>query len=106
MELVAAGLTQIWPAITPRPLEDLLSPPTDLCTTSGFLVADARGRVVGRVECPMYGASADTPDALAIRFGFLSQRRRIVPATSIEQIDERTKVIGLRVGLETIHTFL
>jgi hypothetical protein len=78
----------------------------DLRRTSGFLVADARGRVVGRVEGPMYGASSETPDALSVRFGFLSWRRRLVPAASIEQIDDRTKVIGLRVEREAIRTFL
>ena len=78
----------------------------DLRRTSGFLVADARGRVVGRVEGPMYGTSPETPDALSVRFGFLSRRRRLVPAESIEQIDDGTKVIGLRVDRETIRTFL
>jgi hypothetical protein len=78
----------------------------DLRSTAGFLVADARGRVVGRVECPMYGSSPETPDALSVRSGFLSRRRRLVPADSIEQIDDGSKVIGLRVDRSTIRTFL
>ena len=78
----------------------------DLRRTSGFLVADARGRVVGRVEGPMYGTSPETPDALAVRFGFLSRRRRLVPAESIEQIDDGSRVIGLRVDRESIRSFL
>ena len=78
----------------------------DLTRTTGFLVADARGRVVGRVECPMYGTSPETPDALAVRSGFLARRRRLVPADSIEQIDDGSKVIGLRVDRESIRTFL
>jgi hypothetical protein len=78
----------------------------DLRRTSGFLVADARGRIVGRVEGPMYGTSPETPDALSVRFGFLARRRRLVPAESIEQIDEGSKVIGLRVDRESIRTFL
>jgi hypothetical protein len=78
----------------------------DLRSTAGFLVADARGRVVGRVECPMYGSSPETPDALSVRSGFLSRRRRLVPAESIEQIDDGSKVIGLRVERSTIRTFL
>jgi hypothetical protein len=78
----------------------------DLRATAGFLVADARGRVVGRVECPMYGSSPETPDALSVRSGFLSRRRRLVPAETIEQIDGGSKVIGLRVDRNTIRTFL
>ncbi len=78
----------------------------DLRRTTGFLVADARGRFVGRVECPMYGTSPETPDALAVRSGWLARRRRLVPAESIEQIDNGSKVIGLRVDRESIRTFL
>jgi hypothetical protein len=78
----------------------------DLRATAGFLVADARGRVVGRVECPMYGSSPETPDALSVRSGFLSRRRRLVPAETIEQIDDGSKVIGLRVDRNSIRTFL
>jgi hypothetical protein len=78
----------------------------DLRRTVGFLVADARGRVVGRVECLMYGTSPETPDALSVRSGFLTRRRRLVPAESIEQIDDGSKVIGLRVERESIRTFL
>src|ERR1700736_2148517 len=37
---------------------------TDLRVLNGFLVADREGRVVGRVECPMYGTAPDIPDAL------------------------------------------
>jgi hypothetical protein len=78
----------------------------DLRRTAGFLVADARGRIVGRVECPMYGTSPEEPDALSVRSGFLARRRRLVPADSIEQIDDGSKVIGLRVDRDTIRTFL
>ena len=78
----------------------------DLRRTSGFLVADARGRVVGKVECPMYGTSPESPDALSVRSGLFARRRRIVPADSIEQIDDGARVIGLRVDRESIRTFL
>jgi hypothetical protein len=78
----------------------------DLRSTAGYLVADASGRVVGRVECPMYGSSPETPDALSVRSGFLSRRRRLVPAETIEQIDGGSKVIGLRVERDSIRTFL
>ena len=78
----------------------------DLRGTAGFLVADARGRVVGRVECAMYGTSPEEPDALSVRSGFMARRRRLVPAESIEQIDGGSKVIGLRVDHDSIRTFL
>ena len=78
----------------------------DLRRTAGYLVADRRGRVVGRVECPMYGKAPDVPDALAVRGGFLSRRRRLVPAETIEQIDGASGVIGLRVEREQIRSFL
>jgi hypothetical protein len=78
----------------------------DLSQTTGFLVADARGRIVGKVECPMYGSSRETPDALAVRSGLFSRRRRLVPADSIEQIDDGSRVIGLRVERDAIRTFL
>jgi hypothetical protein len=78
----------------------------DLRRTAGYLVADRRGRVVGRVECAMYGTAPDVPDALAVRTGFLSRRRRLVPAETIAQIDGMSGVIGLSVERETIRRFL
>jgi hypothetical protein len=77
----------------------------DLRDTVGYLVADASGRIVGRVECPLFGRSPELPDALAVRSGFLA-RRRLVPAESIEQIDGGTRVIGLRIERESIRSFL
>lgn len=77
----------------------------DLASTSGFLVADKRGRVVGRVECPMYGTGPDEPDALAVRSGIFS-KRRLVPVEEIEEIDGAAGVIELRVEREAIRTFL
>jgi len=74
--------------------------------TRGFLVADSSGRLVGRVECAMYGRQQDVPDALAVRSGFLSRRRRLVPAEAIAEIDDQSRVIGLGVERETIRSFL
>ena len=79
---------------------------SELRETTGYLVADSRGRVVGKVECPMYGTAPDVPDALSVRGGFLSRRRRLVPADTIDQIDLRSGVVGLRVDRESIRTFL
>ena len=78
----------------------------DLRSVRGFLVADVRGRIVGRVEGPMYGRAPDLPDALSVRSGFLSRRRRLVPAEAIQQIDDVSGVIGLRVLRESIRKFL
>lgn len=78
----------------------------DLDQTRGFLVADSRGRVVGKVECPMYGRVQDVPDALAVRSGFLSRHRSLVPAETIVEIDSRSRVIGLGVEREAILSFL
>ena len=78
----------------------------DLRRTAGFIVADKRGRVVGKVEGPMYGTAPDVPDALSVRAGFLSRHRRLVPASAIEQIDGTSGVIGLRVDRESIRRFL
>jgi hypothetical protein len=78
----------------------------DLRGTRGFLVADVRGKLVGRVECPMYGTTPDEPDALSVRTGFFARRRRLVPADVIEQIDGQSRVIGLRIGREGLLSFL
>jgi hypothetical protein len=78
----------------------------DLSRTIGYLVADVRGRVVGRVECPMYGTAPDIPDALAVRSGFLSRRRRLVPANAIRVVDGSSGVVGLSVAREAIRAFL
>jgi hypothetical protein len=78
----------------------------DLRRTAGYIVADKRGRIVGRVECPMYGTAPDVPDALSVRSGLFARRRRLVPADTIEQIDGQSGVIGLRVERESIRSFL
>jgi hypothetical protein len=78
----------------------------DLTETSGYVVADREGRILGRVECPMYGTQPDIPDALSVRGGFLSRRRRMVPAETIETVDGARGVIALRVGREAIRSFL
>ena len=77
----------------------------DLTSTLGFLVADRHGRLVGRVESPMYGTEPNEPDALAVRSGIFS-RRRIVPAEAIEEIDGASGVIELSVERDSIRTFL
>ena len=77
----------------------------DLRRTAGYLVADRRGKPVGRVECPMYGTAPDVPDAVAVR-GRLWSRRRIVTVDRIADIDGESGVIGLSVDREQIPRFL
>jgi hypothetical protein len=78
----------------------------DLRRTIGYAVADVKGRAVGRVEALMYGHAPDVPDALSVRSGFLSRRRRLVPAAAIRQVDPSSGVVGLNVDRETIRYFL
>ena len=74
--------------------------------TAGFMVADVRGRLVGRVECPMYGSAPGEPDALAVRSGMLGRRRFIVPTASIDAIDPGSRVIGLGLERDKLQRFL
>ena len=78
----------------------------DLRSTVGFQVADAAGRLLGRVECPMYGTAPDVPDAVSVKGGFLSRRRRVVPADAIRHVDSHRGVIGLGVGADSLLRFL
>ena len=78
----------------------------DLRGTTGYIVADSHGRVIGKVESPMYGTRPDEPDAVAVRKGFFARRRHLVPVESIEQIDATSGVIGLRVPRESVRSFL
>jgi hypothetical protein len=77
----------------------------DLRSVKGFVVADVLGRVIGKVEAPMYGSQPDVPDALAVRVGFL-RGRRLVPADMIGRIDEGSGTIGLSVARDKIQKFL
>jgi hypothetical protein len=89
-----------------RRLEDVVGGVRSIDNTSGFLVADACGRSLGHVECPMFGTSPDEPDALAVRSDGLFHHRFIVPAIAIDAIDPRTKVIGLGLERRQLHRFL
>jgi len=80
--------------------------PADLSATMGFVVADNRGKILGRVECPMYGTMPDVPDALSVRGRRLSRHRRLVPADTIAAIDPTTRLVALRVARASIRRFL
>ncbi len=74
----------------------------ELHRTVGFLVADPRGRVVGRSKGSAPGTSSDEQPALAIHLGFLRHRLCVVPADAIEHIDERMRVVGVRLERKAI----
>jgi hypothetical protein len=78
----------------------------DIASTVGFVVADSSERVVGRVECPMYGTRANVPDALSVRGRRFSRHRHLVPANTIADIDVRSRVVALRVARDSIRRFL
>ena len=78
----------------------------DVERTTGFLVADARGRPVGHVECPLYGTAPKVPDALAVRSGHVIHRHYIVPAAAIGEIDDRSRVVELTLRRNELQRFL
>jgi hypothetical protein len=69
--------------------------PNVLAATDGYLVADARGRIVGRVE--RTSIPADAPARLMIRGPLPWRRRSIVLAGDIEDVDTHAEVVALRV---------
>ena len=75
--------------------------PNVLAGTQGYLVADSRGRLLGRVE--RAALPEDGPARLWVRSGFPFRRRRIVPATAIDEIDQTSQVVVLRVERGAIH---
>ena len=93
-------------SLPPNTVDTVSALAIDLRRTTGYIVADRQGRLVGKVECPMYGTAPDVPDALSVKSGLFSRRRRLVPADTIDQIDGSSGVIGLRVDREHIRSFL
>jgi hypothetical protein len=64
-----------------------------LIGAEGYLVTDVRGRVVGRVE----RATVDGDGRLTVRGGLPFRRRSLVLAADIDEIDQTSGVIALRV---------
>ena len=79
---------------------------TSIRGTDGFLVADAQGQVVGHVECPLYGASPEEPDALAVQSGRFFRHHFLVPVTAIDAVDKGTQLVGLRLRRRDLQRFL
>ncbi len=78
----------------------------DLRSVVGFAVADAAGRLLGRVESPMYGTRPDLPDAISVRSRRLFTSRRMVPADAIREIRKDERLIDLRVEGHSLPRFL
>jgi hypothetical protein len=84
---------------TLRPVASYAVDPNVLRAAQGYLVADVRGRVVGRVE---HATAAEDGGRLTVRGRFPLRRRHIVPAAAIEEIDPASGVVALRVGREDL----
>ena len=93
----------IFPSYAGHTVPLMSSAALDLTATTGYLVADSRGRVVGRVEAPMYGTSPDVPDAprRPLRLPAPPPAR---PGDAISAIDGRSGVIGLQLVRESIRS--
>jgi hypothetical protein len=69
--------------------------PNVLAATDGYLVADARGRIVGRVETASVAAHVEP--RLTVRGRLPWRKPRVVLASDIEHVDQTSEVIALRV---------
>ena len=74
--------------------------------TVGYLVADARGARVGRVESLLYGTAPDRADAVAVRSDGLFHRHFIVPAAAIARMDEGNGLLALTLEQRQLQRFL
>jgi hypothetical protein len=78
----------------------------DLRRTTGYLVADRAGHLLGKVECAMYGTAPDVPDALSVKSRPFSRHRLLVPIDAVAEVDGASGVVGLSVDRRAIRRFL
>jgi hypothetical protein len=71
--------------------------PNVLRGTQGYLVADMRGRVLGRVERAAIPEEEQANARLWVRGRLPMRRRRVIPVSAVEEIDETSRVVVLRV---------
>jgi hypothetical protein len=71
-----------------------------LAATKGYLVADARGRIVGRVE--EADVRAEASPRLTVRGRLPWRRLRIVTISDIDDVDSANEVIALSVERELL----
>ena len=76
-------------------MTDVSIDPNVLAATDGYLVADARGRIVGRVEAASVAPHAEP--RLTVRSRLPWRRRRVVLASDIESVDQTSEVVALRI---------
>jgi hypothetical protein len=74
--------------------------PNVLAATRGYLVADARGRIVGRVE--EADVRPEAPPRLTVRGRLPWRTLRIVTVSDIDDVDSANEVIALRVERELL----
>lgn len=68
-----------------------------LRATAGYLVADNRGKIVGRVEQATVAGENGTLGRLTVRGGLPLRRRRLVFVTEIDEVDTASQVVALSV---------
>jgi hypothetical protein len=74
--------------------------PNVLAASSGYLVTDVRGRIVGRVErTPTRGQTR-----LVVKRRLPWRRRRVVLASDIDEIDAGSGVVALSVARSDLRT--
>jgi sporulation protein YlmC with PRC-barrel domain len=71
--------------------------PNVLAATTGYLVADARGRIVGKVEEATIPSGNGALPRLTVRGSLPWRKRRVVLASEIEGVDTTSRVIALNV---------
>ena len=69
--------------------------PNVLAATRGYIVADARGRIVGHVD--EVSVPADAAARLTVRSRWPWSRPRIVTSSDIDDVDPGNEVIALSV---------
>jgi len=80
------------------PLHD----PNVLASMHGYLVADVRGRIVGKVRQTAPPSGEAAPARLTVRGRLPWRRHRIVLATEIDDVDTTSGVIALKVERQAL----
>jgi len=71
--------------------------PNVLRSTQGYLVADARGRLLGRVERAATTENDHGGVRLWVRGRLPLRRRCVVPASAVDEVDDTARVVVLSV---------
>jgi hypothetical protein len=99
--------TTLMPTFSAQATLDAVSTTSaDLRRTTGYLVADRTGHLLGKVECAMYGTAPDLPDALSVKSRPFTRHRLLVPADAVAEVDGASGVVSLSVNRRAIRRFL